>query len=452
MPIHYSSAPFHRAFGWPLWSSHRVNASEIQFVVMISGSLTQWEKMQKSWANPDSGLNIWYYATRPMSTTLSSVIPLEVYASKIRKIEKCCSRRYDLITNAQPFFCQTHNRNTIRYQHLYIKALKHAKHYFSKKWLVLLEEDTWVNVARLTQVLYHFPHHKAIHLGEYAFPTYNSTHIHSPYYCGGAGSILSAKAVRVFDPISCERHSLGKCMQSDWILAECFARSHRIQQVNIGCESCFTQSRTPTSVASLVLRQGRCFVTQRLTHRHDIPLFLSSLAFVHTQNNRLPFPARCGSVQDAHIESLLISPFGESKALQNRFQLVKTPHFFDIHCHYSQYPRKHRVDATYQTFYHPWRVFYSGIDIDTVHLVIGNPYRTYPERIDYLGYIRAWRLTFGPKLRIYRLDQITDDVLQPEITLADWEILSLDILCEEEPVLCWPFNRIQDVHSIVNPV
>jgi len=96
-----------------------------------------------------------------------------------------------------------------------------AANYFSgdTRWLVLLDDDSWVGVPRLLTVLQQHDHTQRLQLGDFVpSPHLNATHWKRPFACGGAGTVLSRAAVTATDVGGCMRDMHNSCMQSDWML------------------------------------------------------------------------------------------------------------------------------------------------------------------------------------------------------------------------------------------
>ena len=119
------------------------------------------------------------------------------------------------------FFCSEHRQKTLRAQYRYLPALAAARRgsIFATgraKWVVLLDDDSYVFVKRLRRLLSRYDPEKRWLLGEFRHDR--------AYACGGAGAVLSRSALLSLDLDNCIARSSKRCQQSDWQLGDCVRR------------------------------------------------------------------------------------------------------------------------------------------------------------------------------------------------------------------------------------
>ena len=106
------------------------------------------------------------------------------------------------------------------------------------RWLVLVDDDSFVFAAHLRWVLSRLDASQPLYLGDFGSST-EAFGLHVPRFaCGGGGSVLSAEAVRRMDLLGCIGRYHAQCMQSDWMIGGC-ARRHNASLVReLGCSTC----------------------------------------------------------------------------------------------------------------------------------------------------------------------------------------------------------------------
>jgi hypothetical protein len=196
----------------------------------------------------------------------------------------CCAQR--------GFFCKQHRAETLNAQYRFLPALfeyKRRPEFASAKWVVLVDDDAFVFVENLRRHLENvceaacyallpprpanakqcgplpaiqtvrpsppsdasalprwplppslpaqYPPHVPLYMGEFLEGAGWS------FVCGGGGSVLSRAAMERMDLHGCIKSIQRKCMQSDWMLAECAHRSKVRSVKSHGCNSCSHISR-----------------------------------------------------------------------------------------------------------------------------------------------------------------------------------------------------------------
>ncbi|KAL1510971.1 hypothetical protein AB1Y20_005796 [Prymnesium parvum] len=185
------------------------------------------------------------------------------------------------------FFCSPHRQRTLRAQYRYLPALHRAgvtqlRAQPHLHWIVVLDDDSFVFPTNLVQLLRRYNHRDRLLLGELK-PS-------GEYACGGAGTVLSRAAALRLNVPSCIARFQRRCMQSDWMLAEC-ARSSGIRlDGSHGCSSCAVEgSAAADDVLARSLKAGCQFMQNAGRHLSQIPTNFSSPSIVHgyTQNVEL---------------------------------------------------------------------------------------------------------------------------------------------------------------------
>jgi hypothetical protein len=147
-------------------------------------------------------------------------------------------------------FCENnsrsaHMRATLAAQYRFLPALRHAYETLVQKgtrWVVMVDDDSWVSVPRLLEVLKLFRYDRPIQLGDFMLDNVpnkaNHTHWRRPFACGGAGTVLSRAALNRMDWDSCLRSFHGSCQQSDWMIGHCLERAGVMAVTEPGCGTC----------------------------------------------------------------------------------------------------------------------------------------------------------------------------------------------------------------------
>ena len=185
----------------------------------------------------------------------------------------CCARTPQSggdLSQSGSFFCDKHVSTTLSAQYRFLPALDHARRVHHAafqsgilKWLVLVDDDSVVNIQQLTTVLARCPSAKSLYLGDFGMFTYLSPRIpdtsrgdlyasrrgavsatHSgwdrspPFACGGSGTIFSRAALLSMDVAACVRRYHSRCLQSDWMLGRC-AYDHGVSaEQSMSCGVC----------------------------------------------------------------------------------------------------------------------------------------------------------------------------------------------------------------------
>ena len=160
------------------------------------------------------------------------------------------------------FYCSAHRKRTLAAQYRFLPALQLARRSVGVtsgrvRWVVMLDDDSFVFVAHLLGLLRQYDHTRPLLLGEFRADM--------RYACGGGGAVLSSTALRRLDLRRCIAASRGRCMQSDWMLGDC-ARSAGLERVaRHGCGSCATRNVSDAALAAR-LRGGCHFMQQAGQH------------------------------------------------------------------------------------------------------------------------------------------------------------------------------------------
>jgi len=175
------------------------------------------------------------------------------------------------------FYCSAHRKRTLAAQYRFLPALQLARRSVGVtsgrvRWVVMLDDDSFVFVAHLLGLLRQYDHTRPLLLGEFRADL--------RYACGGGGAVLSSTALRRLDLRRCIAASRGRCMQSDWMLGDC-ARSAGLERVaRHGCGSCATRNVSDAALAAR-LRGGCHFMQQAGQHLGLLRTHLSSPSIVH---------------------------------------------------------------------------------------------------------------------------------------------------------------------------
>ena len=127
--------------------------------------------------------------------------------------KSCCTRRSRHGSRSSRFFCTSHHAATLHAQYRFLPALRHvqASAAFASgafKWIVLIDDDTFVFVPRLLSLLARLDAESPIYAGDFG-SSGDAARLHVPRFaCGGGGSVLSAAAVRRMDVARCMRRAL----------------------------------------------------------------------------------------------------------------------------------------------------------------------------------------------------------------------------------------------------
>jgi len=193
---------------------------------------------------------------------------------------------------AKSTFCSWHRASTLPAQYRFLPALQHVKQSaaFTRgrfRWLVLVDDDSFVFATHLRWVLSRLDATQPLYLGDFGSST-EAFGLHVPRFaCGGGGSILSAEAVRRMDLLGCIGRYHAQCMQSDWMIGGC-ARRHNASLIReLGCSTCDPKRIDRRAVAAKLTRDQCFFLQNGLDFAHDLPLGPHSPAIVHGIPNEL---------------------------------------------------------------------------------------------------------------------------------------------------------------------
>ncbi|KAL3917846.1 MAG: hypothetical protein SGPRY_006241 [Prymnesium sp.] len=205
-------------------------------------------------------------------------------------ISRCCH-------HGKGFFCSPHRKRTLAAQHRYLPALhrvgvQQLRVQPHLRWLLLLDDDAFVFVgnlvpatsapqppasserAVLAQLLARYDHRKRLLIGELK-PG-------GAYACGGAGTALSRAASLQLDLPGCIARFRHRCMQSDWMLADC-VRSSGVRFIGVhGCGSCSVKGAAAADdVLAANVGAGCHFMQNAGRHLARMPTNCSSPSIVH---------------------------------------------------------------------------------------------------------------------------------------------------------------------------
>ena len=424
----------------------------ILFAVMVRSAY--WITVIKSsWASLE-GVDVAYYASNVFSPPAGVLMyAVSEYAGPAPPLFRppggCCA--------ANPYFCSGHASRTLQYQHLYLHMVRHAiarRLSAQHDWLVVADDDTWVNVDRLLFMLSSVSPARAVHVAEYVFGKKNATH-EAVTFCGGAGHVLSRRAATRLRMRACISGMDFQCKQSDWMLADCFQQVDVERVSQFSCGSCGSSSTSSTRES---IARGMCFLAQK-TEAGPYPR--NTLAFTHG----IGFARQCGGSAPANstIDLLIPGPMKTGttswSALlkKNRYAVSTTSkygkesHYFDAKCNRTggvdQFlksfpPGKRRLEVTPNYFSTLHTLLYSNIRFQRVLITLRNPtdrlYSVYRHALDpnaawasslfppnssframwalfaggspstslrtlvgdgvYAPYVRGWRAAFGERL------------------------------------------------------
>jgi hypothetical protein len=177
----------------------------------------------------------------------------------------CCKKSvpqrpdYDLVPSdpsrvaygPNAFFCDEHRQATLASQYRHLPALAHARASLwarweeaSLKWLILLDDDSFVSVPKLVDILRDYDHMVPLQLGDFILSSLASPDRSWERYfaCGGAGTILSGAAVLATKFGICHHAYRRSCLQSDWMINACTMRYNVSALPDPGCHACADES------------------------------------------------------------------------------------------------------------------------------------------------------------------------------------------------------------------
>ena len=281
-------------------SGHQLAGSDILFVLLASCALPERLRVaDETWCGSQhDGVQCWAYMDcdqmppgemplRSVRTVTASEYLIPWHAPG----QDCCSPADQaggpdglgpsshFCANASEY--AAHVAQTLPAQYRFLPALHHASTTHldeGKRWLVMVDDDSWVTIPRLLHVLAQHndgdplqvstwrPQHatpprarppprphacvcmRALtracalllwQLGDFIPPQLvNHTHWKRPFACSGAGTVLSRAAVERTDWMTCMRMFAGTCQQSDWMIGRCLERANVTALVGPGCGTC----------------------------------------------------------------------------------------------------------------------------------------------------------------------------------------------------------------------
>ena len=243
------------------------SASDVLFVVLTAHETRHRARMaHSSWC---AGASCLFVAEEPLGLERWQPAPRWSRLPKTRPPAGCCRH--------SRFFCSAHRKRTLAAQYRFLPALQLARRSedFAAgrvRWVVLLDDDSFVFVAHLLGLLREHDHERPLLLGEFRSD--------GKYACGGGGAVLSSAALRRLDLRKCIAATRSRCMQSDWMLGECADRARLERVAQHGCGSCSTRNLSDASLSAR-LRAGCQFMQQAGRHVHLLPTGRGSLSIVH---------------------------------------------------------------------------------------------------------------------------------------------------------------------------
>ncbi|KAL1518892.1 hypothetical protein AB1Y20_003167 [Prymnesium parvum] len=244
--------------------------SQIIFMVMGSTRYRQRTlRTQRTWCSIDGVRCLFFSDDSPVAGGDSvghSELDREPFPSvrvrAPRPPRSCCTRR----GRSKSFFCEHHRLITLQAQYRFLPALQVVRTSAAFKagkfrWVVLVDDDSFVFPRRLRWLLSRLDYRKLVYLGDFG-SSGEATQMHIPHFaCGGGGSILSAAALERMELMDCLRQFRGRCMQSDWMIGGC-ARRHNVSFLReLGCGTCDPRRIDVKAIYSR-LKEDRCFFLQ----------------------------------------------------------------------------------------------------------------------------------------------------------------------------------------------
>lgn len=199
---------------------------DIHFIVMSSEEVMEralW--VNHTWCSYEQASCVFASPRRICSSIFGGCLKTMLVSGQAPK--NCCQER--------SFFCLEHRAQTLNAQYRFLPALyeyTRSEAYASAKWVVLVDDDAFVFVENLRRHLEHFPTHVPLYMGEFLEGSGWS------FVCGGGGSVLSRAAMDRMNLHQCIKQVHPKCMQSDWMIAECAHRAKVRFIKEHGCNTC----------------------------------------------------------------------------------------------------------------------------------------------------------------------------------------------------------------------
>jgi hypothetical protein len=304
----------------------QLDASSLHFMVMATCATASARLSRLLWCRTTGVKCVAYLDSdcgHLVPTFMRSVTPDEYMHGHLAHPRDCCNASqpprddFDLVpadprtTTYGPnwFFCLAHRRATLAMQYRHLPALAHARAELAEalqrgslKWLVFLDDDSFVAVPTLLRMLAEYDHTLPLQVPCYTRPHSAAPHstTRAPtgadrprarqigdfilssqqergkwwvrlFACGGAGTILSAAGVRAANFGACHRTYRRSCLQADWMISGCTAMFNVTALPDPGCHACADDSGGSALLHAL---EHGCVSAQ---YKHTNLPFLTSL-------------------------------------------------------------------------------------------------------------------------------------------------------------------------------
>jgi len=259
---------------------------QVLFIIMGSTRLrSRSERAFRSWCQSQRGSRCLFVTDDgPRQRADSANASMPQLLVDVRAPKRCCVRTGR--RRVPSFFCSPHRAATLPSQYRFLPALRHVQtsDAFTSgafKWVVIIDDDTYVYVPRLLWLLARLDPKTPIYTGDFIASGDATRHKVPRFACGGGGSVLSAEALRRMDVTKCMRLYHGRCMQSDWMIGGC-AHMHNVSALrSLGCGTCDPKHIDIPSLRTK-LREDRCFFLQNAKGlSKELPRCRHAAAIVH---------------------------------------------------------------------------------------------------------------------------------------------------------------------------
>ena len=153
-------------------------------VVMTSRATRQRAlRAHQTWCSSTHRLGCLFVADAPFGAGLPSGMQWRVQPAA--PPPDCCK-------HGRGFFCSAHRRQTLPAQYRYLPALqaaRRARPFAQFRWVVIVDDDSYVFVPHMLRLLSGYSHRRAVMLGEFKGD--------GSYACGGAGACTTALAIQL---------------------------------------------------------------------------------------------------------------------------------------------------------------------------------------------------------------------------------------------------------------
>lgn len=182
------------------------------------------------------------------------------FSDRRRTPRKAAALGGSIRTEGTTFFCEAHRAKTLAAQYRFLPALAHArnelvraknaKHVGSHRqrqfdWMVLLDDDSEVNINALFAQLDGLDHTKPTFAGDIVswdqpppWDLLGHFSLKGEFACGGAGLALSRQAVLQADFEACAQLLHQGCYQSDWMVGQCLKQYGVMPLHHLSCGLC----------------------------------------------------------------------------------------------------------------------------------------------------------------------------------------------------------------------